>query len=271
MIIVGHVKVGVELAREHNLPTSIIPFIQQHHGTTLVEYFYYQACKRETKETGEEAQVSEYEYRYPGPRPRSREVAVVMLADAVESACRAMQEPTAARVETLVHELAMKRLLDGQFGECDLTIKDLETMERSMVKSVLSIYHGRIAYPSMANITAVPLIAAGPGRRRRKRHNSWCVLDPELEVGFEFPVSGCVVKHPSFHLSLPHSPAGGSRRILRKHLPCAAQTAALAVAGIVGRARRRSPDGPSLHDNSSELPAPPMCLPFHWIATAREM
>ncbi|HEX4123676.1 MAG TPA: HDIG domain-containing protein [Tepidisphaeraceae bacterium] len=160
MIIIGHVKYGVDLAREHNLPTSIISFIQQHHGTTLVEYFFHQARQRETKETGEEAQVSEYEYRYPGPRPRTREIAVVMLADAVESACRAMQEPTAARVETLVHELAMKRLLDGQFGECDLTMRDLETMERSMVKTVLSIYHGRIAYPSMATLTGVPLLPA---------------------------------------------------------------------------------------------------------------
>jgi putative nucleotidyltransferase with HDIG domain len=160
MIIVGHVKYGVDMAREHNLPTSIVPFIQQHHGTTLVEYFYHQALQREQKASGEDTQVSEYEYRYPGPRPRSREIAVVMLADAVESACRAMSEPTAARVEALVHELAMKRLLDGQFGECDLTMRDLETMERSMVKTIISIYHGRIAYPSMANITGTPLLAA---------------------------------------------------------------------------------------------------------------
>jgi membrane-associated HD superfamily phosphohydrolase len=80
-------------------------------------------------------------------------VAIVMLADAVESACRAMSEPTASRVETLVHELALKRLLDGQFDECDLTIRELEMVERSMVKTLLGIYHGRIAYPSMEALT----------------------------------------------------------------------------------------------------------------------
>jgi cyclic-di-AMP phosphodiesterase PgpH len=88
------------------------------------------------------------QYRYPGPKPRSREVAVVMLADAVESAARAMADPTASRLENLVHELAMKRLLDGQFDECDLTMRELELIERSLTKTMLGIYHGRIAYPS---------------------------------------------------------------------------------------------------------------------------
>jgi hypothetical protein len=71
-----------------------------------------------------------------------------MIADAVESACRAMSEPTASRLEALIHELALKRLLDGQFDECDLTMKELATVERSMVKTLLGIYHGRVAYPS---------------------------------------------------------------------------------------------------------------------------
>ena len=78
-----------------------------------------------------------------------------MLADAVESACRAMSEPTASRVETLVHELALKRLLDGQFDECDLTMRELDLVERSMVKTLLGIYHGRIAYPAEAERQAV--------------------------------------------------------------------------------------------------------------------
>jgi len=161
LIIIGHVKDGIELAREYNLPTSLLPFIQQHHGTTLVEYFYYQARKKEQGQ-GDSPGVSEMQYRYPGPKPRTREVAIVMVADASESACRAMPEPTASRVEALVHELTMKRLLDGQFDECDLTMRELELIERSIIKSLLGIYHSRIQYPSTAAITGgdAPVVAS---------------------------------------------------------------------------------------------------------------
>jgi putative nucleotidyltransferase with HDIG domain len=147
LIIIGHVKDGIELAREYNLPTSLLPFIQQHHGTTLVEYFYGQAQK---ERDCDHPQVSEMQYRYPGPKPKSKETAIVMIADCVESACRCLREPNAGRIEALVRELAMKRLMDGQFDECGLTMRDLEETLRSMVKTLLSIYHGRIAYPSTA-------------------------------------------------------------------------------------------------------------------------
>jgi hypothetical protein len=148
LIIIGHVKDGIELAKEYQLPQSVMPFIQQHHGTTLVEFFYHRARKNCERIDAIEKEVHEHQYRYPGPKPRSREVAIVMLSDACESACRAMEEPNANRIETLVHELAMKRLLDGQFDECDLTMRELELMERSLVKSLLGLYHGRIQYPS---------------------------------------------------------------------------------------------------------------------------
>jgi putative nucleotidyltransferase with HDIG domain len=148
MIIVGHVKDGIELAKEYNLPASIIPFIQQHHGKTVVEYFFRQACNQQAANNPDGPAVEDHEYRYEGPRPRSKEVAIVMLADCVESACRALEEPTASRVEGLVHELAMKRLLDNQFDECDLTMRDLEQIEKTMMRTVMGIYHGRIAYPS---------------------------------------------------------------------------------------------------------------------------
>jgi putative nucleotidyltransferase with HDIG domain len=154
LIILGHVKDGIELAREYNLPTSIFTFIQQHHGTTLVEYFYHRACTQHEHADG--PAVSDVQYRYPGPKPKSKEIAVVMLADAVESATRAMAEPTASRIESLVHDLAMKRLMDGQFDECDLTMRDIERIERSLVKTLLGIYHGRIAYPSTVAMTAGP-------------------------------------------------------------------------------------------------------------------
>ncbi|MCY2955079.1 MAG: HDIG domain-containing protein [Planctomycetota bacterium] len=148
LIILGHVKDGAEMAKEYNLPGVIVHFIQQHHGTMLVEYFYHQACNQRG-----EGEVSEEEYRYPGPRPRTRETAVVMIADAVESATRAMVEPHASRIEALVHELIMKRLLDGQFDEADVTFQELSLIEKSLVKTLLSVYHGRLAYPSTVQMT----------------------------------------------------------------------------------------------------------------------
>jgi len=153
LIIIGHVKDGMELAREYNLPTSLFPFIQQHHGTTLVEFFYQRACDTSTPD---QQSVEETQYRYPGPKPKTKEIAILMLADAVESACRAMPEPTASRIETLVHEISVRRLQDRQFDECDLTMRDLDAIERSLIKTLLGIYHGRIAYPSTSAITAAP-------------------------------------------------------------------------------------------------------------------
>jgi putative nucleotidyltransferase with HDIG domain len=154
LIIIGHVKDGIELAKEYNLPASILPFIQQHHGTTLIEYFYHQACTRHDKEAADGPSVQETQYRYAGPKPKTREIAILMISDAVESAVRAMPEPNASRIETLVHEIAMKRLHDGQFDECDLTFRDLELIERALTKTLLGIYHGRIAYPSAAAIAS---------------------------------------------------------------------------------------------------------------------
>ncbi|MFI5380634.1 MAG: HD family phosphohydrolase, partial [Tepidisphaerales bacterium] len=145
LVIVGHVKDGLEMAKEYRLPPAIQHVIAQHHGTTLVEFFYDKACKS-SQIHGEE--VDESQFRYPGPKPRSREAAVVMVADIVESASRAMADPAAHRVETLVHDLVMRRLLDGQFDECDLTFAELEQIEKTMVKTVLSLYHGRLPYPT---------------------------------------------------------------------------------------------------------------------------
>jgi putative nucleotidyltransferase with HDIG domain len=159
LIIIGHVKDGVELAKEYNLPTTLTHFIQQHHGTTLVEFFYHAACTTAQRQP-DGPTVAEAQYRYPGPKPRSKEVAIVMLADAVESAARSMVEPTGSRVEALVHDLSMKRLMDGQFDECDLTMRELELIERSMMKTLLAIYHGRIAYPTTPAATPAPVPTA---------------------------------------------------------------------------------------------------------------
>ena len=150
LIIVGHVKDGIELAREYGLPLAIQQFISQHHGTTLVEYFYH-AAKRKQEGRGEDSvEVSETEFRYPGPKPMNRETAIVMICDGCESIVRAMDEPTAGRVEVAVHSLIMKRLLDGQFGECDLTLRDLSVIEETLVRTLAGIHHGRVAYPKDA-------------------------------------------------------------------------------------------------------------------------
>lgn len=145
LVIIGHVKNGIELAREYNLPRTIQHFIESHHGTTLVEYFYHAA--RSKAETREET-VAEVEFRYPGPKPRTKEAAILMLADAVESSARAMPEPNPSRIENLVRKLASKRLHDGQFDDCDLSFRELAMIQDAMISRLQAIYHSRISYPS---------------------------------------------------------------------------------------------------------------------------
>ncbi|QDV16773.1 hypothetical protein Pan153_14050 [Gimesia panareensis] len=147
LIIIGHVKDGVDLARQHNLPQPIIDFIEQHHGTTLVEYFFREAEKQADQSPDHKTDAEESSFRYPGPKPQTREAGVMMLADAVESASRTLSDPTPKRIKSLVHSLVMKRLLDGQFNECSLTLSEINIVEESLVKSLIGIYHGRIKYP----------------------------------------------------------------------------------------------------------------------------
>jgi len=144
MIIVGHVRDGLELLQEYKIPRILHQFTDTHHGTTLVEFFYYEAIKK-GPDSGRK--IAETEFRYPGHKPASREAAIVMLADAVEGASRAVNEPTPSRIENLVHDIAMKRLQDGQFNDCDLTMRELHLIEESLIKSLCGMYHARIAYP----------------------------------------------------------------------------------------------------------------------------
>jgi putative nucleotidyltransferase with HDIG domain len=153
LIIIGHVKDGVALAEQYRLPRPIVEIIQQHHGTTLVEYFYREAVRAQ-EELGNTPSVCEGQphpleatFRYPGPKPLSREAGVVMLADAVESSSRAMATPTPVALRKLVRDLLMKRLLDGQFDESGLTLTELHRVEESLVKGLTALYHSRIKYP----------------------------------------------------------------------------------------------------------------------------
>ncbi|MFN0052071.1 MAG: HD family phosphohydrolase [Planctomycetales bacterium] len=147
LIIIGHVKDGVDLARQHGLPGPLIDFIEQHHGTTLVEYFYHEATRQAEVQPDHRTDAQESHFRYPGPQPQTREAAVLMIADAVEGASRTLSEPTPSRIERLVHDIALKRLLDGQFDQCGLTMTELSRIEESLTKSLTAIYHSRVKYP----------------------------------------------------------------------------------------------------------------------------
>ena len=156
LVILSHVKDGIEIGRKHRLPQRIINLIEQHHGTTLIEYFYQRALSL-LEESGDEeaiANLDESDFRYPGPRPQTPEAAVMMLADAVESASRVLREPAPARIESLVRDITKKKFDDGQFEDCDITIKQLNTIQESLIKSLNAMYHARIKYPETQPATA---------------------------------------------------------------------------------------------------------------------
>jgi putative nucleotidyltransferase with HDIG domain len=153
LIIIGHVKDGAALAEQYRLPRPIIDFIQQHHGTTLVEYFYREALRLHESQANTPVRMDgqphplEPTFRYPGPKPQTRENGIVMLADAVESSSRALSVPTPGSLRKLVHDLLMKRLLDGQFEESGLTLTELHIIEETLCKGLIALYHSRIKYP----------------------------------------------------------------------------------------------------------------------------
>jgi putative nucleotidyltransferase with HDIG domain len=156
LVIVGHVKDGVELARECALPAVLHQFIETHHGTTLIEHFYHVA-KEQTAKNGKSKPggvPAESEFRYPGPKPRTKEAAIVMLADTVEGAVRSLPEITPTKIEAVVHNMAMKRLQDGQFDECEISLQELSRIEFSIAKTLAAHYHSRIAYPHRPDIPA---------------------------------------------------------------------------------------------------------------------
>ncbi len=145
LIIVGHVKDGIEMAREYALPPALRHFIESHHGTTLVEYFFHAAKKQ--KEEADQPAPSEFEFRYPGPKPQTKEAAIMLVCDGIEAAARTIDEPTPVRLEQLTHAIAMKRLMDGQFDDCALTLQELAKAEAAITKTLCAIYHARVKYP----------------------------------------------------------------------------------------------------------------------------
>ncbi len=142
LILIRHVKKGVGLAKENRLGNEIIEVITQHHGTSLIKYFYHKSLKSGN------TSVKEENFRYPGPKPQTRETGIVMLADVVEAAVRALERPTPSRIKGRVKELINDIFADGQLEECELTLKDLHQIAKSFNNILTSIYHSRIEYPA---------------------------------------------------------------------------------------------------------------------------
>lgn len=141
LIILNHVKDGIELSRKYKLNPRIVDFIQQHHGRSLIYYFYQRAKQLEPETEHEE------DYRYPGPRPQNKEIAIVSLADTIEALSRTLEEPTPSRIEEMVREVVKKRFMEGELDESDLTLKEVEKITRSFVRLLNAVFHTRVNYP----------------------------------------------------------------------------------------------------------------------------
>jgi cyclic-di-AMP phosphodiesterase PgpH len=150
LMIVSHVADGLQLAREHRLPEPLHHFIEAHHGSTMVEYFFRRAVAQHTQKLQQNLESDEpiaSEFRYPGPKPRSKEVACVMICDAAESAARVLPDQSPQRLEHLVRSLIDKRLTEGQFDDCALTMRDLSIITQTVARTLASVHHRRVAYP----------------------------------------------------------------------------------------------------------------------------
>lgn len=139
-IIIAHVEDGVKILEQYKMPREIIDVAAQHHGTTLVKFFYFKAKELDPD-------VNEANFRYSGPKPQTKENAIICVADSVEAAVRSMKEPSAEKIRNLVHAIAQDKLMDGQFDECDLSIKELKTIEKVFCDTLNGTFHSRIEYP----------------------------------------------------------------------------------------------------------------------------
>lgn len=157
LILINHVKDGLELARQANLPKVVRDAIQQHHGTRLIKYFYSRAVEQRDPDAGD---VTQEKFRYPGPRPQNKVMGVLMLADAIEAASRTLVEPTPAKIRALIRTIVDDCLQDGQLDYTDLTLADLRTVSESFLRVLSNIFHQRIDYPGFD-------FNAGPKREKR--------------------------------------------------------------------------------------------------------
>jgi putative nucleotidyltransferase with HDIG domain len=155
-VIRSHVKLGVEKARGLGLPREVIDIIAEHHGNSVISWFYNEALKRES-------QVNMEDFTYPGRPPHSRESAVVMLADVTEAAARTLKKPNASKLEKFIQELIMTKVEHGQLVESELTFRDLETIKNAFVRVLAGYYHSRIEYPKLPPPKEIPVSTGGRG------------------------------------------------------------------------------------------------------------
>ncbi|WP_412762002.1 HD family phosphohydrolase [Priestia aryabhattai] len=142
-IIIAHATDGATILRNHKFPKEIVDIAEQHHGTTLLKFFYHKALEQT------EEKIDEKEYRYPGPKPQSKEAAVICIADSVEAAVRSMSNPTPEKIENLVRNIIKDRLQDEQLSECNVTLKELELIRQALCETLNGIFHSRIEYPEI--------------------------------------------------------------------------------------------------------------------------
>jgi cyclic-di-AMP phosphodiesterase PgpH len=167
LIILSHTKEGVDLAHEHKIGTKITEIIQQHHGTSLVSYFYSKAKEQEDPDLHI---IEEKDFRYAGPKPQTKEAGIIMLADAVEAASRILEDPTPKRIESHVQNVIESIFLDGQLDECELTLKDLHAIQKSFITIFIGIFHQRIEYPERTTNGGIDKKLPKATEDRRKDH-----------------------------------------------------------------------------------------------------
>ncbi|WLR43983.1 HDIG domain-containing protein [Bacillus carboniphilus] len=140
-IIIAHAIEGAEMLRKHKMPKEIVDIAEQHHGTTLLKFFYHKAQELSKQDIDEE------EFRYPGPKPQTKEIAIISIADSVEATVRSLKNPTSEKIEEVIKYNISERLQDGQFDECDITLKELNIVAKTMFETLKGIFHSRIEYP----------------------------------------------------------------------------------------------------------------------------
>jgi putative nucleotidyltransferase with HDIG domain len=152
-VVADHVFTGMELAKRYRVPTRVRAFIPEHHGTRLVTYFYRKAA-------ADDASTDPERFRYPGPRPQTIETAIVMLADSVEAVVRSSRDRSAERIDSLVEAVIAERVTEGQFDECEITLRDLKTIGDSFKNTLRGVYHPRIEYPAPTSAERAAVTAA---------------------------------------------------------------------------------------------------------------
>ncbi len=167
LILASHVKNGIELAKKHGIPKRIRDFIPEHHGTSIMSYFYNKA-----KEIYGEDEINESDYRYPGPKPQSKETAIVMLADAVEAATRTLSNPTPSKLRAFIEELVDKRFREGELDESDLTFRDLKKIIDAFLPILYGVFQHRIEYPEQEKKKSTKIVKNKQEKQQTKNGNS---------------------------------------------------------------------------------------------------